>query len=90
MSGKGAFSLQPETAAEANAWFQKAAIDLRGANIDLVANPQQASLLKPRQLDNILEKVSAFLRIGIGIGLIPFPVWLIPPVPQVRKVLGPR
>jgi HEPN domain-containing protein len=31
--------MQPETEAEARAWFQKAANDLRGADIDLTANP---------------------------------------------------
>jgi len=31
--------MQPETAAEARAWFQKAANDLRGADIDLTAVP---------------------------------------------------
>jgi len=31
--------MRPETVAEARAWFQKAANDLRGADIDLAANP---------------------------------------------------
>ena len=31
--------MQPETAIEAQAWFQKAANDLRGADIDLAADP---------------------------------------------------
>ncbi len=31
--------MQPETAAEAKAWFQKAANDLRGAIVDLAASP---------------------------------------------------
>lgn len=31
--------MQPETADEARAWFQKAANDLRGAEIDLKADP---------------------------------------------------
>lgn len=31
--------MRPETEAEARAWFQKAANDLRGADIDLAANP---------------------------------------------------
>ena len=31
--------MQPEALAEARAWFQKAAIDLRGAEIDLAASP---------------------------------------------------
>lgn len=31
--------MQPETIAEARAWFQKAANDLRGADIDLTAIP---------------------------------------------------
>lgn len=31
--------MQPETAAEARAWFQKSANDLRGADIDLAAVP---------------------------------------------------
>ena len=31
--------MQPETAAEAKAWFKKAANDLRGAEIDLAADP---------------------------------------------------
>ena len=31
--------MQPETAAEARQWFQKAANDLRGADLDLAADP---------------------------------------------------
>jgi hypothetical protein len=31
--------MQPETEVEAKAWFQKAANDLRGAEIDLAAAP---------------------------------------------------
>lgn len=31
--------MQPETATEAKAWFKKAANDLRGAEIDLAADP---------------------------------------------------
>jgi len=31
--------MEPETEAEAKAWFQKAANDLRGADIDLAATP---------------------------------------------------
>ncbi len=31
--------MQPETAAEAKAWFKKVANDLRGAKIDLAADP---------------------------------------------------
>lgn len=31
--------MQPEALAEARAWFQKAAADLRGAEIDLAASP---------------------------------------------------
>jgi len=40
--------MQPEALAEARAWFQKAAIDLRGAEVDLAASPP---LLAHRQRD---------------------------------------
>ena len=43
-NGKAFCSMQPETAVEARAWFQKATNDLRGADIDLAAAPPSSKM----------------------------------------------